>query len=70
MLIKAAEDFNIDLTQSYMVGDSENDIKVGLAAGCRTVLVNGEGSLCEDRDIQQDYTVESILEFVEKYLCL
>ncbi|MBE5924460.1 MAG: D-glycero-beta-D-manno-heptose 1,7-bisphosphate 7-phosphatase [Lachnospiraceae bacterium] len=39
MLFKAAEDFNIDLSQSYMVGDSENDIKAGEAAGCKTVLV-------------------------------
>lgn len=29
MLLKAAEDFNIDLSQSYMVGDGENDIKAG-----------------------------------------
>ena len=29
MLLKAAEYFNIDLSQSYMVGDGENDIKAG-----------------------------------------
>ena len=36
--------YNIDLSQSYMIGDGENDIKAGLAAGCKTVLINGEGT--------------------------
>ena len=53
MLLKAAEDFNIDLSQSWMIGDGENDIKAGRAAGCRTALV-GQGSF------QQDMTVVSL----------
>lgn len=45
MLFKAAEDFNIDLSQSWMVGDGENDIKAGINAGCKTVLLsNGNES--------------------------
>ncbi|MBR1710126.1 MAG: D-glycero-beta-D-manno-heptose 1,7-bisphosphate 7-phosphatase [Clostridia bacterium] len=59
MLLKAAEDFNIDLENSWMVGDGENDIKAGKAAGCKTTLI-GEG------DFGQDMTVGSLLEFVEK----
>lgn len=39
MLLEAAEDFNIDLSQSWMVGDGENDIIAGIAAGCQTALV-------------------------------
>lgn len=35
LLLKAAQDFNIDLSQSIMIGDGENDIKAGDAAGCR-----------------------------------
>lgn len=30
MLLKAAEDFNIDLSQSWIVGDGENDITCGI----------------------------------------
>ena len=41
MLLKAAEDFNIDLSQSWMIGDDERDMEAGKAAGCRTVLVDG-----------------------------
>ncbi len=39
MLLKAAEDFNIDLTQSYMIGDSESDVMAGTAAGCHTAFI-------------------------------
>lgn len=41
MLFKAAEDFNIDLSQSWMVGDGENDVKAGINAGCKVVLLSG-----------------------------
>lgn len=42
MLLKAAEDFNIDLSRSWMIGDSENDVKAGMAAGCSTMLIDAE----------------------------
>lgn len=40
MLYKAAADFNIDLNLSWMIGDGENDVKAGKAAGCKTALLN------------------------------
>jgi D,D-heptose 1,7-bisphosphate phosphatase len=40
MLIKAAEEFNIDLSMSWMIGDSDNDVLAGKAAGCMTELIN------------------------------
>lgn len=63
MLLKAAEDYNIDLSQSWMIGDSENDIKAGKAAGCKTVLLNTE---CENYG--QDISVGSLMNFVDQYL--
>lgn len=48
MLLQAAKDFNIDLSQSWMVGDSEIDVQAGEAAGCRTVLVDGIHDLILD----------------------
>lgn len=63
MLLKAAQDLNIDLSNSYMVGDSENDIKAGKAAGCKTVLLNTE---CEYYG--QDICVGSLKDFVGQYL--
>lgn len=67
MLLKAAEDFNIDLESSFMVGDGENDVKAGLATRCKSVLINGEGTDHND-DFGQMDTVVSVAEFVEKYL--
>lgn len=56
MLLKAAEDFNIDLSESWMVGDGENDIKAGENAGCKTCLIGKD-------EFGQDMTVGSLLEF-------
>jgi D-glycero-D-manno-heptose 1,7-bisphosphate phosphatase len=40
MLLQAAEDFNLNLSDIYMVGDNESDIQAGINAGCRgSVLV-------------------------------
>ena len=43
MLLKAAEDFNIDLKQSWMIGDSQSDIEAGKAAGCKTAYIGEDG---------------------------
>lgn len=61
MLLKAADDFNIDLSQSWMVGDGEKDIKAGNEAGCRTALI-GTGSF------GQTVTISSLQNFVKQYL--
>lgn len=39
LLLKAAKDFDIDMCQSYMIGDRPSDIVAGYAAGCKTILV-------------------------------
>ena len=35
LLLQAAKDFHIDLSQSYMIGDSERDVEAGKNAGCK-----------------------------------
>ena len=47
LLLRAAEEFNIDLGASWMVGDRESDVKAGRAAGCRTKIIPTDGSLYE-----------------------
>lgn len=61
MLLKAAQDFNIDLSQSWMVGDGENDVRAGQNAGCQTALVGNES-------YGQTVTVSSLKNFVKQYL--
>jgi D-glycero-D-manno-heptose 1,7-bisphosphate phosphatase len=61
MLYQAAADFNIDLSRSWMIGDGENDVKAGIAAGCKTALIG-------DGDFGQTVTVSSVLEFADRVL--
>jgi D-glycero-D-manno-heptose 1,7-bisphosphate phosphatase len=63
MLLKAAKDFNIDLSQSWMVGDGENDIIAGFKAGCKSVLVNDENN-----NLGQTASFGSLLDFVNSVL--
>lgn len=39
LILKAAQDYNIDLTQSWMIGDSLVDVECGINAGCKTGLI-------------------------------
>lgn len=58
-LLKAAKDFNIDLSSSWMVGDGKNDIECGKNAGCHTALIGTE-------DFGQEKTATNILDFTRK----
>jgi D-glycero-D-manno-heptose 1,7-bisphosphate phosphatase len=40
LLLKAAEDHQIDLANSWMIGDILNDVEAGRCAGCRTILID------------------------------
>jgi len=66
MILQAAEDFDIDLPESYMMGDDLIDIEAGKNAGCRTVLVlTGKGRMTREKlpesNIQPDIISENIL---------
>ena len=60
MLIEAATELQIDLTQSFMVGDRESDVEAGNAAGCRTVFIDLE--YCEQRPTAPTFVVRSVAE--------
>jgi D-glycero-D-manno-heptose 1,7-bisphosphate phosphatase len=40
MLLKAAREHDIDLSNSWMIGDILDDMEAGKKAGCRTILIN------------------------------
>lgn len=61
LLLKAAEELNIDLSQSWMIGDSKNDIMAGKNAGCKTALIGNE-------NYKQDIMVDSLLTFVHEII--
>jgi D-glycero-D-manno-heptose 1,7-bisphosphate phosphatase len=41
MLLAAASEWSVDLKKSWMVGDRWRDVSAGVAAGCRTVFIDG-----------------------------
>jgi D-glycero-D-manno-heptose 1,7-bisphosphate phosphatase len=48
MLVRAAAELHLDLTQSWMIGDRESDLEAGAAVGARTILVRtGYGSTAD-----------------------
>lgn len=63
MLLWAAKEFNLNLDETFLVGDRESDIQAGQSAGTKTVLVKTgirpvEGSKAE-------YVAENLLEAVK-----
>ena len=60
MLIDAAREWHIDLSQSFMVGDRWRDVGAGKAAGCKTFFIDyGYG---ERRPDNPDYIVTDLAE--------
>ena len=63
MLLKAAEKYNIDLSQSWMIGDGKNDILAGKNAGCKTALIS-----TNDETYGEDIKDADLLSIVKKIL--
>jgi D-glycero-D-manno-heptose 1,7-bisphosphate phosphatase len=40
LLISAGQDHNIDMENSWMIGDILNDVEAGNRAGCKSILIN------------------------------
>lgn len=45
MLLQAAKDMDLDLTQSWMIGDQMRDVEAGAACGTRTVLLRADATV-------------------------
>ena len=73
MLNRAAEDWNIDLTQSFVIGDKASDIKLAENAGAHSALVltgYGRGTLNNRRrwPCSPEIVAENLLEAVKSIL--
>ena len=60
LLYQAAEDFHIDLSHSWMIGDGWRDIEAGKRAGTRTACIQKNGKF------SADMTVTSLLDFTNR----
>ncbi len=53
LILQAAKDMNIDVSQSWFIGDNLTDIKAGKNAGCHTMLIGKmRCELCDLMDNQ------------------
>ncbi len=69
MLLEAADKYNIDLSASWIVGDTTLDIQTGVNAGTHTALVlTGEAGKDGKYDAAPDFTAGTLLEAVEKII--
>lgn len=68
MLMEAAKLHQIDLTNSFMVGDRWSDIVAGHAAGCRTFLIDLPYS--QRQRCVPDFTVANLLEAAHQIIQL
>ncbi|MCR5411408.1 MAG: HAD-IIIA family hydrolase [Patescibacteria group bacterium] len=62
LLEKAIEDFDLDISQCYFVGDKESDIQAGISAGCKTVWIENNLHPCT---VKSDFIVTSLKQFSE-----
>jgi len=47
MILQASRDMELDLRQSWLIGDHQRDVAAGRAAGCKTILVSKSARLAE-----------------------
>lgn len=65
-ILRAAEEYNIDLEKSWMIGDHPSDVQCGLNAGCRAIyLSTGHGKKhfheLKEKDVVPTYIADDFL---------
>jgi D-glycero-D-manno-heptose 1,7-bisphosphate phosphatase len=72
MLTRAEKELNIDLKQSFIVGDKLSDIEAGKRAGCKTIMVRtGQGvEELKSNEIDCDYVANDLYDAVQHILYL
>lgn len=72
LLLQASREHDIDLSQSWMVGDGLTDVKAGKNAGCSTILLSKmKCQLCqlmEEENAKPDIIASNLLEAVSRIL--
>jgi D-glycero-D-manno-heptose 1,7-bisphosphate phosphatase len=68
MLLKAAQDLDLELARSFLVGDRWRDIDCGYAAGCKTIFI--DYGYDEELKQQPDYRAANLLGAAQLILSL
>ena len=60
MIQNALKDFNIDLEQSFLIGDNESDIECAINAGIKTQILLTQGKIAESKQIAESNAESSL----------
>lgn len=61
LLLRAADELNLDLSASFTIGDRGWDIEAGKAAGTRTVLIS-DNAMDDDGSKRADFIAKNLVE--------
>ena len=65
LILQAADEHDIDLSRSWMIGDGLTDIAAGKSAGCKTILIgNMKCELCnlmDEHNARPDFIAPNLL---------
>lgn len=69
LLLQAAEEWNVDLAQSYFLGDGITDVQAGQRAGCQTFLINSRKCyMCDElarQKVAPDFVAKDLPDAIE-----
>ncbi|NPA13215.1 MAG: D-glycero-beta-D-manno-heptose 1,7-bisphosphate 7-phosphatase [Aquificae bacterium] len=68
MIKQGIQEFNIDPSQSFLIGDKENDIKAAHKEGIKAALVKTGQGKKYIQETTADYIGENILDVVENFI--
>jgi histidinol phosphatase-like enzyme len=69
MIERAARELNLDLSKSWMIGDTTTDVQTARNAGLRSVLVRtGHGGKDGRHPVQADFVVDDLTGAVQRIL--
>jgi len=67
MLLQAAKDYGINLSNTFFVGDAQRDMEAARRAGTRSIFINSipEYSVSKSQPITSEYRTKNLLEAAE-----
>ncbi|MBS4062032.1 MAG: D-glycero-beta-D-manno-heptose 1,7-bisphosphate 7-phosphatase [Bacteroidetes bacterium] len=68
LLLQAADDLDIDLKRSWMIGDKFSDVEAGKRAGCRAVLVDTNQIAGAQQDVPANVVLKPDLLSAARYI--
>lgn len=63
MILELAEKYNVDMKNSWMIGDMDSDMEAGISAGCKVAKIGKKSKLAEVNGSSLSEVVDKILHY-------